>query len=71
MTTDYYVLVVYDNITPDLVGPYRSEKERDQEAKELRYQEGTEHGYFKLMLDIDFDVKVDTYPNKFFEEVDT
>ena len=70
MTTDYYFLFIYDDTEPELIGPYQSADVRDEEAKEKRYQEGEEHGVFKLSVDLDFDVKVSTYPGGFFDEVD-
>ena len=70
MTTDYYILFIYENVEPELIGPYVSANERDEEAKEKRYQEGEEHGVFKLSVDLDFDVEVSTYPGGFFDESD-
>ena len=45
---EYYVLVVWSGVEPDLIGPYDSENERDKEAKQLRAFHGGDHGIFAL-----------------------
>ena len=45
----YYVLVVWNDVEPELIGPYDSENERDKEAKQLRtFHDGYDYSTFIL-----------------------
>jgi len=44
----YYVMVVWNDVEPELIGPYVSENVRDEEAKQLRAFNGNDHGIFAL-----------------------
>lgn len=44
----YYVLFIYEDVEPQLRGPYASRRLRDEAAKKLRATEGEDHGIYKL-----------------------
>jgi hypothetical protein len=48
--TDYYLLIVWKDVQPELFGAYKTAAERDAVAK-LKYREqGDDNGYFKLSV---------------------
>lgn len=65
----YYVLFIYEDVEPQLYGPYDTTEDRDQKARELRVEEGEDHGIY--MLDMDSGLpEVNSYSGAFFEEDD-
>jgi hypothetical protein len=46
-----YLLVVWGDIEPEIVGPYATEQDRDAKAKEIRSVNGDEHGIYRLDMD--------------------
>jgi len=44
----FYVLKVWGDVEPSLIGPFDTQAERDAKALELRYKEGDEHGLYKV-----------------------
>jgi hypothetical protein len=42
----YWLIAVWGDVEPALVGPYKSEGQRDREALLLRQKEGDKHGIF-------------------------
>lgn len=69
--TKYYVLFVESDIEPSLLGPYKTQKERDAKAKELKVTEdgyaNDENGIF--WMDVTNGVpKVGVYGGGFFED---
>lgn len=56
----YYLIVVWKDVEPELIGPYTSVSERDAEALQQRYQEGNEHGLYRLDVNGD-KITVDVY----------
>ena len=69
--TKYYVLFVEGDIEPSLLGPYKTQKERDAKARELKINEegyaNDENGIF--WMDVTNGVpEVGFYNGGFFEE---
>lgn len=68
----FYLMVVWEDVEPQVCGPFKSEKARDERAKEIRAGDpDKEHGIY--MLDIDSaeepeQVEADAYSNGFFME---
>lgn len=48
MIAGYYVLVVWEDVEPELFGPYLSEKDRDSKALDLKEEHGDDHGIYWL-----------------------
>ena len=65
----YYLIVIENDVCPRQMGPYKTTEERDNAAKQIRTNDGPEHGLFRLDIDFD-DEQVDVYSfsNSFFEE---
>ena len=68
MKKKFYVLFVWGDVDPDLIGPFDTDEARDEEAKEKRYQEGDEHGYYWMDVDEEGIPNVGSYTGSFFEE---
>lgn len=67
----YYLIHVWGDIEPELHGPYGKEGERDLKARQLRQEEGNEHGLYPLDMkfeDGETRLLIDTYSGNFFEE---
>ena len=61
-----YLLFIYDDIEPEIMGPYDTDEDRDRVAKELREAHGNKHGIYKL--DGVHETNIETYSGAFFEE---
>lgn len=62
----HYVLVVWGDIEPQLIGPFGTPGERDEWAKNFRANEGEGHGVFPI--DSAGAVDVGSYSGAFFDE---
>lgn len=60
----YYVLFIWNDIEPELIGPFDTEEERNRAALEKREAEGDSHGYF--MLNSPARVEISPYGGGFF-----
>lgn len=67
--TEYYVLIVWGDVSPDLQGPFANERQRDARARQLKAEYGDEHGIFALEVDSDGRPTVSSYLAMFFEDV--
>lgn len=47
----HYLLVVWDDLEPSLMGPYKTERLRLRAAKGLKKEHGDDHGIYALNLD--------------------
>jgi len=65
-TNDLYVLVVWENVDPEMIGPYRSEELRDKRAKEIHKISG-DNGIYALDI-VDCKPIVSNYSAAFFLE---
>lgn len=61
----YYVLFIWGDVDPELIGPFKSEAERNAKAKQLKAKRGDDHGIFR-MEEKDGEVTVGPYPVDFF-----
>ena len=61
----YYLVIVWDDVEPELAGPFESEEDRDAHALSIRDKEGPEHGIYPLDLSDDQPV-IGAYPGAFF-----
>jgi hypothetical protein len=65
----FYLIFVWGDVEPELMGPFSSPDARDDEARILREQEGDEHGIFTLTIDDDKPhPEIGTYSGGFFDE---
>ena len=65
--TDYYVLIVWGDVSPHLLGPFADEQQRDTRALQLKADYGDEHGIFALEVDSQGRPTVSSYLAGFFE----
>ena len=64
---EYYLLFVWGDVEPKLIGPFQTPDERDKAALEKHKVEGEENGYYKLDMN-GIVPEVDVYSGDFFEE---
>lgn len=62
-----FLLIIWNDVEPEVFGPYATTGERDDAARRMREQNGDKHGIFPLDLSLMMPV-IGTYPNAFFEE---
>jgi hypothetical protein len=69
---DIYLLVIYGDIEPELLGPFKDEDERDMKALDIRKDEGNQHGIFMLTVEeTTHKPEVDAYSGGFFEDAES
>lgn len=66
MKEAYYVIIIYQDIEPELIGPFPTEETRDEKARELKRQYGNEHGIFPMNIDAEGKPAVGAYSGGFF-----
>ena len=69
-TTPFYLLIVYGDIDPEVIGPFADEDQRDNAALVFRRNHGDEDGIFMLSVAGGGRPHVAAYSGAFFEEVD-
>lgn len=62
----YYVLIVWEDIEPELIGPFQTPEERNERARKLRAEHGPDHGVYPV--ESAGVVTIDSYTGIFFEE---
>lgn len=65
----YYLVFVYDDIDPEIRGPYLTKKTRDDVAVALRKKFGKDHGIYPLDIDGPGKPSIETYSGDFFMSV--
>jgi hypothetical protein len=68
MRPKYYLIMVWQDIEPELHGPFRSVGMRNNHAKALRREHGKDHGLFPLNITAKGLAKVGSYTGGFFME---
>ncbi len=63
-TEMYYVLFIWNDIEPELIGPFDTEDERNRAALQTKRERGDSHGYF--MLESTGPVDINPYGGGFF-----
>ena len=67
---DYYLLCIWGDIEPEVLGPFKSELDRDNRCKQLKGTHGDEHGMFPLSVPEGAPAPtVAAYSGAFFEDV--
>lgn len=67
----YYILLVWEDIEPQIRGPYKDAANRDLYAKRLRHKCGAEeHGVFALDVNRNGKPKVSAYSQAFMWAAD-
>jgi hypothetical protein len=66
MKEAYYVIIIYQDIEPELIGPFPTVEARDEKARELKRQYGNEHGIFPMNIDAEGKPAVGAYSCGFF-----
>ena len=61
----HYLLVMWGDVEPGLMGPFASEKARDRKAREIRKVNGDDDGLYPL--EATGKVAVGSYSGAFFE----
>jgi hypothetical protein len=67
---EYYLFVTWGDVSPEILGPFATEAERDAKAKELRKDDpAMKNGIFMLNhAPMGDGLTAHSYSNKFFEE---
>lgn len=68
---NYYVVVVWNDIEPELRGPFKTEEEQDKYARALKTEHGNDHGIFPLNVDDRGEPDIGAYAAGFFMREDT
>lgn len=63
---NYYLVTIWDDLEPQLIGPFPSEEIRDDKALNLRKEFGKAHGIYPLDIDGPGKPTIETYSGKFF-----
>lgn len=66
MKKTYYLLITQGGVEPSVRGPYQSEKERDNAAKQIRGKQEEDDGMFWADIDRLAGLSVGSYPASFF-----
>ncbi len=64
--TDYFILFMWGDVEPELLGPFTNSEMADRTAKNLREKEGDEHGIYYLERKNN-KISVGSFSNGFFE----
>ena len=66
---NYYLIMVWDDVEPELFGPFPTHIERDAKAQEIREEDGSEHGLFPLDIVAEelTEIEIGAYSGGFFE----
>jgi len=65
MEKNLYLLVIWGDVEPQLMGPFATEKARDKKAREIRKVNGDDDGLFPI--EATGQVTVGSYSGAFFE----
>jgi hypothetical protein len=69
---DIYLLVIYGDVEPEVLGPFKDEAERDRKALDIREEGGDEHGIFLLTVEkTTHKPEVTAYSGGFFEHAES
>ena len=63
-----YLLVVWGDVEPEILGPYDDEESRGARAIEIRREHGDGHGIFRLSAEAIGAIEVSAFSNGFFRE---
>jgi hypothetical protein len=66
MEKDYYTVMLWTDIEPQLYGPFASAELRDRKTRDLRAEVGCEHGFFRLEVSRGTSVELECYANDEF-----
>lgn len=62
-----WIVFVWGDVEPSIEGPFATDEERNEKAKQLRQEHGDEHGIYAL--DVEQGVpEIFAYTGAFFEE---
>lgn len=64
----YYLLILWNDVEPELFGPFDTHEDRDTKAHEMRRKHGNENGYYRLQSESN--IEVDCYSGGEFEADD-
>ena len=64
----HYLLIMWGDVEPEVLGPFDSDEARDTKARELRLEIGDANGIFPVCVDKDNGLSVWAYSGGFFEE---
>jgi len=63
-----YLLVIWDDIEPEVMGPYATTDDRLKRARDFREEEGDKHGVFRLDIEGEGVPDVFSFSNAEIEE---
>lgn len=64
---NYHLLIIWDDVEPELRGPFEDRDTRDQAAVDFREAEGPEHGLYRVNMNHG-KIEINSYVgNDFFE----
>ena len=67
---NYYLVFIYDDTDPGIMGPYPSKAVRDDKAFDLRGEFGKNHGIYTLDIDASGKPTIDAYSGGFFMDLE-
>lgn len=65
----FYLIVIWSDIEPQLGGPFDNPEDRDDRAREVRENNGDEHGIYWLNVDGE-ELEIGAYSGSFFMKED-
>jgi hypothetical protein len=65
-----YLIFVWGDVEPEIIGPFRSDAARDRRALELRKEEGDDHGIYILDVPKRGAPDVNAYSGAFFMDAE-
>jgi len=63
-----YLLVVWGNVNPEIMGPFKTETARDKKARAIRKENGDDFDDGIFMLEAEGRPGVFAYSGRFFEQ---
>ena len=65
---DYYLVFLWNLVDPQVIGPFSTTEERDNEAVKYRKQHGDVHGYFSVEVTKGAKFHVDCFSSDLFDD---
>lgn len=64
---DYYLIFLWNLVDPQIVGPFKTAEERDEEAIKYQKEHGDTHGYFTLDVTEGATLHFDCFSSEVFD----
>ena len=64
----YYLVIVWEDVDPEVCGPYQSKDDRDIYARDMRKRNGDNHGYYRASVSENGFLQIEAYSSEFFTD---